>query len=258
MDPGIFPAHLPALTQVEEMIIARSHVQMVLYRYRGHQYHYSGHCVSFMQNMIKTVDMLPNLPSELNVVVLRPSDNVEDETRYRHQFQSDFWVRKGHIVTWLQFLKANHQGYRDVTISPDQLQSLPADDDVSSSFATIMDETHDPPRQQSPGSDDSSSSVSDVSAPSVPDDLSSISDDSPPVSDDPPPPNTQSMVPNLNATATEADMIMQQLAGRDPPPGLPAPSIRHTPIDEASGKDHIFALAFLTLYPTGQADFNMP
>ena len=66
------------------------------------------------------------------------------------------------------------------------------------------------------------------------------------------------MVPNLNATATEADMIMQRLAGRDLPPGLPAPSIRHTPIDEASGKDHIFALAFPTLYPTGQADFNMP
>ena len=41
------------------------------------------------------------------------------------------------------------------------------------------------------------------------------------------------------------------------PPGLPAPSIRHTPIDEASGKDHIFVLAFPTLYPTGQADFNM-
>jgi hypothetical protein len=66
------------------------------------------------------------------------------------------------------------------------------------------------------------------------------------------------MVPNLNVTATEAELIMRRLTGRDIPPGLPAPSIRHTPIDEASGKDHIFALAFPTLYPTGQADFNMP
>ena len=111
MDPGVFPAHLPVLTQVEEMIIARAHVQMVLYRYRGHQYHYSGHYVSFMQNMIRTVDMLPNLPSELDVVVLRPSDHVENETRYRHQFRLDFRVRKGHIVAWLWFLKANHPGY---------------------------------------------------------------------------------------------------------------------------------------------------
>ena len=29
MDPEEVPAHLPALTQVEEMIIARSHVQML-------------------------------------------------------------------------------------------------------------------------------------------------------------------------------------------------------------------------------------
>jgi hypothetical protein len=52
MDPGDMPAHLPELTQVEEMIIARSHVQMMVHRYRGHQYHYSGHCVSFMQNTV--------------------------------------------------------------------------------------------------------------------------------------------------------------------------------------------------------------
>jgi hypothetical protein len=70
MDPGEVPAYLPALTQVEEMIIARSHVQMLVHRYQGHQYHYSGHCVSFMQNNIKTVNMLPNLPSELDIVVL--------------------------------------------------------------------------------------------------------------------------------------------------------------------------------------------
>ena len=36
MDQGDLPAHLPELTQVEEMIIARSHVQMMVYRYRGH------------------------------------------------------------------------------------------------------------------------------------------------------------------------------------------------------------------------------
>jgi hypothetical protein len=64
------------------------------------------------------------------------------------------------------------------------------------------------------------------------------------------------MVPNLNITTTEADLIMQQLVDSNIAPGLPAPSIRQTPIDEASGKDRIFAMAFPTLYPTGQADFN--
>ena len=32
MDPGEVPAYLPELTQVEEMIIARSHVQMMVHR----------------------------------------------------------------------------------------------------------------------------------------------------------------------------------------------------------------------------------
>src|SRR5271155_2705757 len=99
MDPGEVPAHLPELTQVEEMIIAWSHVQMMLHRYRGHQYHYSGHCVSFMQNAVKTVDMLPNLPSELDIVPLQPSNHVmENDPQYQRQFRSDFRVRIGHVV----------------------------------------------------------------------------------------------------------------------------------------------------------------
>jgi hypothetical protein len=87
MDPGEIPAHLPKLTQVEEMIIAQSHVQMIVHCYHGHQYHYLGHCVSFMQNTVKTVNMLPNLPSELDIVVLRPSNQViEGDLRFQRQF----------------------------------------------------------------------------------------------------------------------------------------------------------------------------
>ena len=78
IDLGEVPAYLPALTQVEEMIITRSYVQMLVHRYRGHQYHYSGHYVSFMQNNIKTVNMLLNLPSKLDIVVLRPLNQVID------------------------------------------------------------------------------------------------------------------------------------------------------------------------------------
>jgi hypothetical protein len=78
MDPGVVPDYLPELSQLEEMIIARSHVQMMVFRYRGHQYHYSGHCVSFMQSTVKTVNILPNLPSELDIVVIRPSNTGSD------------------------------------------------------------------------------------------------------------------------------------------------------------------------------------
>jgi hypothetical protein len=227
IDPGEVPAHLPALTQVEEMIIARSHVQMLVHRYRGHQYHYSGHCVSFMQNNIKTVNMLPNLPSELDVVVLRPSNQVmEDDPRYRSQFRADFQVRKGHVLTWLCYLKANHPDYRYITISLDRLDALPINGDISSSFPSIVDE-------------------------------SIVTEESPVATADLPPPNSQSMVPNLNVTTTEVDLLLAGISGRAPlPPGLPAPSIRSTPLDEAAGRERIFAMAFPTLYPTGRADFN--
>jgi hypothetical protein len=230
MDPGELAAYLPELTQVEEMIIARCHVQMMVYRYRGHQYHYSGHCVSFMQNTTKTVDMLPTLPSELDIVVLRPSNQVvESDQRYQRQFQSTFRVRKGRIITWLRYLKANHPDYRHITISLDRLDTLPVDDDVSLSFLSVI---HNPLDEE-------------VQAP--------------PVSFENAPPNSQSMVPNLNITATEIDLILQEISGpRRTPPGLPAPEVRSTPIDEAAGNERIFAMAFPTLYPTGMADFNAP
>src|SRR3981189_3355396 len=97
MDPGVVPSYLPELSQVEEMVIARAHVQMLLKRVRGHQYQYTGHCVSFMQNIVKTVDVLPTLPSELDIVLLRPSESLTDpDSRYRRQFQADFRVRRGH------------------------------------------------------------------------------------------------------------------------------------------------------------------
>jgi hypothetical protein len=33
IDPGIVPAYLPALSQIEEMVIARSYVQMMIKHY---------------------------------------------------------------------------------------------------------------------------------------------------------------------------------------------------------------------------------
>jgi hypothetical protein len=65
------------------------------------------------------------------------------------------------------------------------------------------------------------------------------------------------MVPNLNVSTTEADMFLAGISGRASLPlGLPAPSIRSTPLDEEAGREGIFAMAFPALYPTGRADFN--
>jgi hypothetical protein len=94
-----------------------------------------------------------------------------------------------------------------------------------------------------------------LSFPSIIDKLIVVEE--PPVTADFPPPNSQSIVPNLNVAATEVDLLLVGISRRAPlPPGLLAPSIRSTPLDEAAGKERIFAMAFPTLYPTGRADFN--
>jgi hypothetical protein len=130
-------------------------------------------------------------------------------------------VRKGRVVTWLRFLREHRPDYQYITISPDRINALPVDD-ISSSFTSILD--HSPVKD---GQDQ-------------------------PISAELPPPNSQLMVLNLNITTTEIDMIIQGITGWEPsPPSLPAPSIRMTLIEEASGKDRIFATAFPTLYPTG-------
>jgi hypothetical protein len=82
IDPGVVPAHLPALTQIEEMVIARSYVQMMIKRYWGHQYHYTGHCVSFAQEIVQTVSTLPNLPKELDIILLQPLRDALNNTQY--------------------------------------------------------------------------------------------------------------------------------------------------------------------------------
>ena len=123
------------------MVITRAHVQMLVKRVRGHQYHYTGHCVTFMQNIIRTVDVLPNLPSELDIVLLRPPESCTDDPRYRRQFRADFRVRRQYILTWLYFLKTNHPGYRHITISTDRITALLVNGDVSSSVTYITDDT---------------------------------------------------------------------------------------------------------------------
>ena len=70
IDPGVVPSHLPELTQVEEMVIARVYVQILVKYICGHQYHYTGYCIAFVQNIVRTIDVLLNLLSELDIVLL--------------------------------------------------------------------------------------------------------------------------------------------------------------------------------------------
>ena len=91
------------------MLIARVHVSMEVRRVRGQQYKYSGHVVSFLQNVAKVYRQLPRLPRDLDIVMLKPS-NAGSDTRLSRQFVRDFRVRQSCVRQWLFYLKY-HRGY---------------------------------------------------------------------------------------------------------------------------------------------------
>ncbi|KAG5956320.1 hypothetical protein E4U56_006642 [Claviceps arundinis] len=51
LDPVEPPEHLSALTSLEEWLIARVHTRMQVMTYRGAQYKYCGHIISFPKNL---------------------------------------------------------------------------------------------------------------------------------------------------------------------------------------------------------------
>ena len=78
MDPGEVPEHLPALSQVEEMLIARVHLHLEAKRIRGLQYQYTGHTVCFM-NRIKLMCYDPRFPQwrlqKWTILICRPASS---------------------------------------------------------------------------------------------------------------------------------------------------------------------------------------
>jgi hypothetical protein len=180
MDPGAAPPSLPALSQVEEMVIARAHVQMVIKRVRGHQYHYPGHCISFMPDNIKLFDALPLMPEELDVVLLRPNNANKDDPRYHRQFQRDFRM--------LSFLKANHPDYKHIALRLDRYDNLPEDGDVSDYVPFVL-------------GDEDEILEREANEEVIPDNPDTLDDDLLQC------PVTESMIPNLNVHASELDLI---------------------------------------------------
>lgn len=96
-DPGLIPPQLPELTMAEEMLIARAQVQMDISRVRGCQYKYKCHVISWMQNIPKMVQRLPSLPSELQVLMVKPTSINRLNSEASRQIQRRFRVRRSYI-----------------------------------------------------------------------------------------------------------------------------------------------------------------
>jgi hypothetical protein len=129
-------------------------------------------------------------------------------------------------LTWFSYLKANYLNYRYIIISLDRLEVLPINNNISLLFPSIVNK-----------------SIAAKESLFVTVNLSL--------------PNSQSIVLNLNIITTEIDLFLVGISKHILLfPGLLALLIRSIPLDKITRQERIFAIVFLTFYPTSHADFN--
>ena len=61
MYPGEVPEELKCLSWLEELLIAKAHPVLTVYKTKGQQLHYSGQVINFPQDVISFSRNLPNL-----------------------------------------------------------------------------------------------------------------------------------------------------------------------------------------------------
>ncbi|KAJ5171639.1 hypothetical protein N7492_004232 [Penicillium capsulatum] len=219
---------LPALTQVEEMLISRVHVFQEVRLVRGQQYRYRGHIVHFLRKTGRLYEQLPILPQDLDIILLRPSNTTQFHQLDR-QFVADYRVRREAIARWLQFLRLRHPGYRDLQISAAALNALPHDDRVDHLLQS-----------------------QDIDVDMPPEDLHTVVTES--MDDNEP---ERVAVPDLFDEQEEITAVQNMVAppAAPPQPYLAVPSFQETPLDEFNTRQPLLSLAFPTLFPYGEAEF---
>ena len=133
MDPyrDGFPHHLPKLSEIEEMLIARVYPVMKTYRLKGGTIGYKGDVLNIEQDIGGLVSSLPQRINQLPVMIVR-KQNTNVAVGYK-----DFRVRRQAIQQWLTFLHANNPLYADINIDFDLLSQLPEDGSVESEVNVI-------------------------------------------------------------------------------------------------------------------------
>lgn len=119
MWPGEAPECLQALSQVEEMLIARACPIMCVYRKHGGQRGYKGHVVNIPQDIQGFLDRLPRNVDELPVLLIRRTG--ENNTH------ADLRVRRQKVLSALRWLCINNPFYSSVTIDQTAVARLPLD-----------------------------------------------------------------------------------------------------------------------------------
>ncbi|KAK3919264.1 DNA polymerase delta small subunit [Frankliniella fusca] len=132
---GSCPDVLSNLTLTEQLLIARVHPVIQVYRLVGGQTGYSGHVVNFFQDVKQVAKSLPHVIADLKGIVNVCYDKL--------LFHKDFKIRKKNVLDALLFLKKNNKYYHDIVIDDIALNSLPSDDYFHGNRSNMEDEEND-------------------------------------------------------------------------------------------------------------------
>ncbi|XP_033755671.1 uncharacterized protein LOC117338427 [Pecten maximus] len=123
MDPGPLPPQLTGLTVVEQQLISRISPAINVYLLKHGGIAANGHCVTFPQQVNEPSQILPKLPSEINIIKVKKQDKNGSPKDYR--------VRRFTVQNALAWLKLNNVAYSDIIISNERLNNLPLDGDIA-------------------------------------------------------------------------------------------------------------------------------
>ena len=229
--PSPIPEELQGLTMVEKLLICRASPIMRVYKRPGGQRAYKGHCVSVAQNITQIVNVLPKLPSEIDIIVVRkPGENNT------HQ---DFKVRRRKVSEALEYLHEHCPAYTDIVVDNDRLQSLP-EDGIPETLTTVYTNENDDVDQddQGPVQEDQEDQEDDIHATEIP--MTFVS----------PPPNVE-LEESAVRSAASGDPVMWPSQGEPVneyrteglasmcypwlfPDGVGDPTVTATPLEEVS------------------------
>jgi hypothetical protein len=145
MDPGNVPAELSHLSLVEQQLISRISPLMYIHMLKHGGIAANGHCVTFPQNINEPCQILPKLPTDIQIICVRKTGN--------NAIHKDFKVRRFAVQSALNWLKSNNVAYSDITISQDRLNLLPENGEINletikSNFESTTDKDQGPAKEQ--------------------------------------------------------------------------------------------------------------
>jgi len=123
MDPGKMPNELNILSIVEQQLIARISPCINVHMLKHGGIAANGNCVAFPQEIDKPANILPILPSEINIIKVRKQG--------QNDTFKDFNVSRYKIQNALIWLKNNNPVYSDIIISEEKLHLFPIDGEIS-------------------------------------------------------------------------------------------------------------------------------